>query len=351
MPSTVPEVSTPTAEAATAEPPAHGRATAPPAAAGPLSADVAVHEDEGAGRPDDAPNPEPPAIAGAPKPAAPKKPAYRRLVAILLAIVVVAGGFVVFEDYGTKAQESAAQQRLTQAFATPGRAGNGRILGLVSVPGLGLRNTAVIDGASRQTLQEGPAHDASSQYPGQQGVVVIIGHHHSYGAPFGRLGRLRVGDVVSLRTSSGLLIYRVTRNPQLLTSRPGAPFVLPSASEVQASGGNPAHASQALVLATSEGTGSSPLLVVVATLYQSTIGIPPPPRANVSAVLRAIPGDRIGLLWAALWILLLVGCLRLPRLRHRKFPPVAAYTVAACATILVTYQLYLAIDRVLPGTS
>jgi sortase A len=281
--------------------------------------------------------------------------AYWRFYAVLLLIVIVASGFTLFERYGTKAQEQRAQQRLTRSFSrqvADVRHPYGGVLGLLTVPRLGLRNVAVVDGASRAALQQGPAHDTASQYPGQQGVVVIVGHHRSYGAPFGQLARLRIGDLVTLQTIAGPLSYRVSRDPQVLSSRLGAPLVLPSPPEVQANGGNPLHAGEALVLATSQGTGSSPLLVVVATLDHTTADAPrSSPTAKVSGILRAVPGDRIGLLWATIWVLVLVGCFRFTRLWRKKLPALAVYPVATCVAVLVTYQLYLALDRVIPGTS
>lgn len=275
---------------------------------------------------------------------------------LVVGILAMCLGFVAFTHYWTPRVEHQAQDQLTKSFAhlaaTRDAPSAGGVMGLLNVADLSAQNLAVVEGATPEALRKGPAYDSSSQLPGQPGAVVIVAHRRWYGAPFARLSRLRIGDVVSLRTTAGLYVFRVSRNPQVLQSGHST-LQLPSAAEVRASGGNPQQAGQALVMATSVGSNSSQLEVVVATLDQSNAATvaPPPLNGTVTAVLRAVPGQRVGLLWAVFWVLALIAAFRLA---SRWRPNVAAgvlYPIASVVAVLVTYQLYLALARLIPGTN
>jgi sortase A len=67
----------------------------------------------------------------------------------------------------------------------------------------------VVEGVSLDDLRKGPGHYPSTPFPGQVGNAAIAGHRTTYGAPFGRLDDLEVGDIIKLRTVEGQFQYVV----------------------------------------------------------------------------------------------------------------------------------------------
>jgi len=67
----------------------------------------------------------------------------------------------------------------------------------------------VVEGVTLDDLRSGPGHYPSTPYPGQAGNAAIAGHRTTYGAPFGRLDDLEVGDVIKIRTVEGQFQYVV----------------------------------------------------------------------------------------------------------------------------------------------
>jgi len=285
-----------------------------------------------------------------------------RAGALVTAIVVVlaALGLPIFEHDVTASHERSAQKHLTAQLAnleattsTAAAPVKGKVFGSLALPRLAITNLEVVEGATLANLRNGPAHDSGSQLPGQQGAVVIVGHRATYGAPFARLGQMRVGDVISLRTPGGLFVYRVSRKPQVL--RPGAGSLqLPSAAEVAASGGLVDQADQALVLATAANANgqSQSLEIVVATLDQAS-GLSGTPTLNSGAVVaqvRAVPGQSIGIVFLLLWLALVAVAVSIGRRLRSRIPANVVYALISIVVLVSVYQMYVAIDRLVPGT-
>lgn len=70
-------------------------------------------------------------------------------------------------------------------------------------------DTIVVNGIARDDLRNGPGHYPSSTLPGQKGNSAIAGHRTTYGAPFGDLDELTVGDMITVRTPQGTFAYSV----------------------------------------------------------------------------------------------------------------------------------------------
>ena len=68
-------------------------------------------------------------------------------------------------------------------------------------------NYIVVQGVSLDDLRKGPGHYPSTPFPGQAGNAAIAGHRTTYGAPFGRLDDLKVGDIIKIRTFEGQFQY------------------------------------------------------------------------------------------------------------------------------------------------
>jgi sortase A len=68
----------------------------------------------------------------------------------------------------------------------------------------------------------GVGHYASTEPLGAVGNFAVAGHRTTFGAPFGRIDELRVGDRIYIETKKGWYVYRF-RNME---------YVYPSASDV-----------------------------------------------------------------------------------------------------------------------
>jgi sortase A len=91
-------------------------------------------------------------------------------------------------------------------FAAPPE-GDG--FGRIEIPKIGL-NKYVVEGVDVDDLRKGPGHYPSTQMPGHEGNSAIAGHRTTYGAPFGDLDQLAVGDEIKVETVQGAFTYKVT---------------------------------------------------------------------------------------------------------------------------------------------
>jgi LPXTG-site transpeptidase (sortase) family protein len=66
------------------------------------------------------------------------------------------------------------------------------------------------DGLSDEILDISPMHWSLSSMPGELGTMNILGHRSSHGAPFLRIGELRVGDAITISNEGISWTYRVT---------------------------------------------------------------------------------------------------------------------------------------------
>jgi sortase A len=99
---------------------------------------------------------------------------------------------------------------------------NGDPIGLIKIPRIGM-SQVVVEGVDVDDLRKGPGHYPATPLPGQAGNAAIAGHRTTYGAPFGDLEDLVVGDKIQVTTVQGTFTYKVST----------APFVVsPDAGEV-----------------------------------------------------------------------------------------------------------------------
>lgn len=94
----------------------------------------------------------------------------------------------------------------------------GSPVAVISAPAIGIDNLVVVEGTTSQLLMSGPGHMSDTPLPGQMGTSVILGRSVTFGAPFGRITRMAVGDVVTLTTGQGVFRYSVED-----VRRPGSP--------------------------------------------------------------------------------------------------------------------------------
>ena len=272
----------------------------------------------------------------------PKRPLLGVLVGgALTALALVLLGLLAQVGLVSHAQESRDQRLLRTQLSKELKAGTapttlplvaGKPLFELRVPTIDL-DTIVAQGSTAGDLEHGPGHRASSPLPAQAGVSVVAGRHASYGGPFGRLNRLRVGD--TLITSSGLGTHTFTIDD---IRHDGNSVSLP-----------PGDAR--LQLVTSEPSWAPHhVLVVSAVLTKGNLqpaahGLPAP-----AADEDALAGDTSAALPAALWAgVLLVASIGLSWAWQRLARPVV-WVGAFPLVLTVLWQLADQLARLLPST-
>jgi sortase A len=71
------------------------------------------------------------------------------------------------------------------------------VIGVLRIPKIGL-DQVVVQGTSRDDLEQGPGHYRATGLPGEGRVIAIAGHRTTWGAPFRHLDSLRRGDSLIL---------------------------------------------------------------------------------------------------------------------------------------------------------
>ena len=79
----------------------------------------------------------------------------------------------------------------------------------IGIPKIGV-DKIVVEGVDVDDLRKGPGHYPTTQLPGHEGNSAIAGHRTTYGAPFGDLDQLAVGDDIRVVTVQGDFHYKVT---------------------------------------------------------------------------------------------------------------------------------------------
>ncbi len=95
----------------------------------------------------------------------------------------------------------------TTPLAEPVKAGSP--VAIINAPSAGIHNLMVVEGTTSRLLMSGPGHLSDTPLPGQVGTSVILGRSVTFGAPFGRITQMTVGDVVTVTTGQGVFRYRV----------------------------------------------------------------------------------------------------------------------------------------------
>ncbi|HWI75129.1 MAG TPA: class E sortase, partial [Baekduia sp.] len=106
-------------------------------------------------------------------------------------------------------RESPATRMRRQATALLHARGDGKALGSVSIPRIGLK-TVFVESTTHDSLKKGPGHYRGTVLPGLTGTVGLAGHRTTYGAPFRRVDELAKGSRIVMRMPYGTFTYKVT---------------------------------------------------------------------------------------------------------------------------------------------
>lgn len=187
--------------------------------------------------------------SGAPGPYPGQMRDFRMILEWVGRTLLVAGlvilGFVAYQLWGTGLLADRSQANLRSQFnertassssTTPTTAGgatttrpattttpvvnppSGDAIAVIKIERIDLEST-VVNGVSTADLRKGPGRYPQTVLPGERGNAALAGHRTTYGAPFGRLDELRVGDPIVIRTLNGTYTYRVSTEPFVVSPR------------------------------------------------------------------------------------------------------------------------------------
>lgn len=83
---------------------------------------------------------------------------------------------------------------------------HGSVIGMIDIPNVGI-NAVVVQGDSNDVLRHAVGHIPGTSFPGQSGNIALAGHRDTIFRP---LRNIRRGDLIALRTDTGVFRYQVT---------------------------------------------------------------------------------------------------------------------------------------------
>lgn len=233
-------------------------------------------------------------------------------------------------------QEITSDPAKTFSLSEGGIPPEGGPVAVLEIPSLHLLD-AVVQGTDAQDLRSGPGHMPTTSMPGQPGNAVFAGRRATFGAPFGAIGSLKKGQIVTVVDGFGTYHYAVTR-------------------VVYATGGKhdviTQTAGDRLTLVTAaSGVFPQGRLAVIAAL----IGHPLPgttrPRFHPEASELGLAGDPASGFLAVLWCILFFALLSAAAWLLRNWDqPVVVYLLAVPVLLLVALFACESIIGFLPAT-
>jgi LPXTG-site transpeptidase (sortase) family protein len=152
----------------------------------------------------------------------PRRRRRQTLALCAVGIAVAAAGTIALSRLGNLADENQAHVSAANPpspatdppptappfVATPPIVALGDPIGMLAMSKLD-KVSIVLAGQRDEELKEGVGHLPGTPMPGEFGNAVIAGHRTTYGAPFGDLDLLEVGDRIVIESLQGHFEYRV----------------------------------------------------------------------------------------------------------------------------------------------
>jgi sortase A len=92
----------------------------------------------------------------------------------------------------------------------------GDLVGALTMPSIGDTTYYVVAGVRVDDLKRGVGHYPSTPLPGQYGNAALAGHRTTYGAPFGDLDKLEVGDQIIFESVNGGRFVYVVEGSEII---------------------------------------------------------------------------------------------------------------------------------------
>lgn len=169
------------------------------------------------------------------------------LVTAGLVLLLFVGWQLWFTDVTANRTQDATVSRLTRDFATPPATTTpstespkavpfGSAFAILRIPRFGADYARpVLEGTTRDILQDGIGHYDGTVLPGAVGNFAVAGHRTTYGRPFHDIDALRPGDLIVVETKTAYSVYAVKRHEivaptqvQVVAPVPDKPGVKPT---------------------------------------------------------------------------------------------------------------------------
>jgi sortase A len=223
----------------------------------------------------------------------------------------------------------------------------GKLLGAIHIPKIGV-SQYVVEGVDVDDLHKGPGHYPTTQMPGHEGNTAIAGHRTTYGAPFGDLDQLAVGDTITVQTpAQGSFVYKVTEQKVVDPSEVSVLDPTPDPAR-------PGHALATLTLTTCNPKYSAEQRLVIKAQLQLPAGMVPLAPTKVADGKKAtsiggLSGESSSRTPTILWgtIALAIGLLWW--LLFHRHPRWTTWLLGAVPFFIVLFVAYTYLERLLPS--
>jgi sortase A len=220
----------------------------------------------------------------------------------------------------------------------------GKVVARIGIPKIGV-DQYVVEGVDVDDLRKGPGHYPGTQLPGHEGNTAIAGHRTTYGAPFGNLDQVAVGNEITLVTVQGKFVYRVTEQR----------VVDPSEVSVLDPSPDPAHPGHNLATITlttcNPKYSAAQRLIIKAQLElpKGQVPLPTLPAGHRPSSITGLSGESSSRTPAILWgaIAALVGLMWW--LAFHRYPRWTTWILGAVPFLATLFVCYMYLERLLPS--
>lgn len=254
--------------------------------------------------------------------------------------------------------ETAAPTTTPPVIAAP--VPQGSAVAVLRIPKISITK-AVVSGTSVTDLKKGPGHYIGTPLPGQPGNAAIAGHRTTYGAPFGRLDELAIGDEMDVTTRQGTFVYRV-KSKQIVSPQQNSVLAPTTDNRLTLTTCHPRYSdAQRLIVVAELAPGAVPAPA------PPTTAPPSPPQADLASedtqlATATTPvdvrlegaeltGDEVRktptIIWGLLTLLVGVSIYALGR-TWRRIP---AYLVGAPVFLATLFVFFETVNRLLPASA
>jgi sortase A len=222
----------------------------------------------------------------------------------------------------------------------------GDALGLIAIPKIGV-NQVFVEGVDVGDLRKGPGHYPATQLPGHEGNSAIAGHRTTYGAPFGDLDELAVGDEIKIATLQGKFTYKVTEQRVVDPSEVSVLDPTPDPAR-------PGNDLATLTLTTCNPKYSAEQRLIIKAQLALSPGQAAPlaPTATPKGTARSInglSGERSSRTPAIIWGLIAALVGGLWWLLFHRHPRWTTWLIGVVPFLVVLFVCYMYVERLLPS--